>query len=169
MSGREWKPGDVALIPFARGHVRGMYTADGWVCSDMHYPAVHGYTDLRPLVVIDPVSITGPNETGEDGDPLTEIANCLRRLAEGDHPRSYRRRVAERLAEVFDPTPPKPDEPQGLGAVVEDEQGLRWTRVESGEAETRNPWYPALASVQPAEYADISAVRVLSPGVEDER
>lgn len=59
----------------------------------------------------------------------------------------------------------RPTEPTGLGAVVEDEDGIRWTRVESGPAETRNPWYPAGdADLQPREYADIAVVRVCSEG-----
>ncbi len=36
------------------------------------------------------------------------------------------------LREFANPTPPKPDEPTGLGAVVEDARGKRWTRVKDG-------------------------------------
>ena len=62
--------------------------------------------------------------------------------------------------------PPKPAEPTGLGAVVEDAEGKRWTRVEpAANATSRNPWYPADCDEQPEEYADIDAVRVLSEGV----
>lgn len=75
--------------------------------------------------------------------------------------------VAEQFRLFRDPTyRVKPDEPLGLGAVVEDVDYTRWTRVESGEAETRNPWYPAHdPSLQPAEWTEIVAVRVLSEGV----
>ena len=70
------------------------------------------------------------------------------------------------LREFANPTPPKPDEPTGLGAVVEDADGVRWTRVEPAGAFSRNPWYPAVdIELQPEEYAHLSAVRVLSEGV----
>src|SRR5690348_2045025 len=32
------------------------------------------------------------------------------------------------LREFANPTPPKPEEPTGLGAVVEDRDGIRWVR-----------------------------------------
>ena len=70
------------------------------------------------------------------------------------------------LREFANPTPTKPDEPLGLGAVVEDADGVRWTRVEPAGAFSRNPWYPAVdIELQPEEYAHLSAVRVLSEGV----
>lgn len=62
-------------------------------------------------------------------------------------------------------TPPKPEEPLGLGAVVEDAKGKRWVRgrdsnchwyPETGFDRTVGPWAP---------WAEIAAVKVLSPGV----
>lgn len=140
---REWKPGDVAMIPFARGDVRGMYTTDGWVCSDMHYPAVHGYSDLRPLVVIDP----------ED----SEAVERHWRMAGQSLP-SFR----AALREYANPTPPRPDEPQGLGAVVEDADGVRWVRSERHDCA---PWDRVGEPVGGFLWPDVAAVRVLSEGV----
>jgi hypothetical protein len=57
--------------------------------------------------------------------------------------------------------PPKPPEPQGLGAVVEDAEGRRWVRVNAlipwpyEKGDTRVSW----TAVAPA------PVRVLSEGV----
>jgi hypothetical protein len=36
------------------------------------------------------------------------------------------------LREFANPRDPKPDEPQGLGAVVQREDGIRWVRGERG-------------------------------------
>src|SRR5689334_10172256 len=51
--------------------------------------------------------------------------------------------------------PPKPKEPTGLGAVVEDSRGVRWVRTESARG-MENPWQ---ATLHPAEG---DAVRSLS-------
>lgn len=164
---REWKPGDVALIRSSIGHeVIGLrsgvpsnmgwaYTGGGpttrqygncWM-SDREATAV-----VRPLAVIDP-------ECEADVEWLMALSY---KHAGPD----YHAVVQAAFREFANPTPPKPDEPQGLGAVVEDANYTRWTRVESGEAETRNPWYPAHdPALQPAEWDDIAAVRVLSEGV----
>lgn len=211
---REWKPGDVAMVKAHLGHQETLVLRghdDRWHGGDGIYRLV---SNVRPLVVIDPVSITGPDETGEDGDPLAEIAKCLRRLAEGDHPSTYRRRVAERLAEAFDPRtptgysgpyvvidpedreaimrlqnalhtqciiradsthealqaalrefanpkPPKPEEPTGLGAVVEDTDGSLLVRVPNNPDK---PW--SCGGVTRWAWDDIDPARVLSKGVQ---
>lgn len=69
-------------------------------------------------------------------------------------------------------TPPKPPEPQGLGAVVEDEHGDLWLRVD-----WVNPWCIAKPNERQThqqkrkpthdphvKWADVAAVRVLSEG-----
>ena len=56
-------------------------------------------------------------------------------------------------------TPPKPEEPTGLGAVVEDDKGVPWVRTPEGA------WFgPGKNFV--AGYYLIDAVRVLSEGVQ---
>lgn len=54
----------------------------------------------------------------------------------------------------------KPDEPRGLGGVVEDSYGKLWVR----DAEFRDRWYNPKDGWR-RDYADITAVRVLAPGV----
>ena len=58
----------------------------------------------------------------------------------------------------------KPAEPTGLGAVVEDVEGERWVRVNvlTGTQE----WRCCDFNGAFRKYADITAVRILSPGVE---
>lgn len=72
--------------------------------------------------------------------------------------------LAAALREFANPTPPKPDEPTGLGAVVEDAEGRRWMRGSSTRG--LKVWVndDALDSEWRA-YRDIAAVRVLSEGV----
>lgn len=178
---REWKPGDVAMVTWTYdGDVQRMVRilakngetdqpagkrVDAWWGADGYLTATCKGLDIRPLVVIDP----------EDADQVEHLTRALPAswgLVEDDD------LLAESMAEVqaalrefANPTPPKPDEPKGLGAVVEDARGVRWVRTESAKG-LRNPWQ---ATLHPAEgdrvrslpYADISAVRVLSGGVTD--
>lgn len=78
-----------------------------------------------------------------------------------------------RIADQFDAQnpPPKPAEPTGLGAVVEDKAGRTWVRTEAVSSDTElSPWCPSWGvhgdDAQPACYADLDAVRVLSVGVQ---
>ena len=59
--------------------------------------------------------------------------------------------------------PPKPAEPTGLGAVVEDARGRKWVRADID----REPWFSDERTGEDCwrAYADIDAVRVLSEGV----
>lgn len=60
------------------------------------------------------------------------------------------------------PTPPKPDEPTGLGAVVESARGKKYVRAGDG-------WLPETVLGMfrnPIDWDEISAVRVLSEGVQ---
>jgi len=62
--------------------------------------------------------------------------------------------------------PPKPAEPTGLGAVVEDSQGREWLRRVRDKG--RAPWAhydESERGVYTRDYDDINAVRVLSEGV----
>lgn len=72
------------------------------------------------------------------------------------------------LREFANPTPPRPDEPQGLGAVVEDADGVLWLAV--GAASPVDGDYRWARDGRVAGtwslYADIAVVRVLSAGVE---
>lgn len=101
-------------------------------------------TDVSPLVVLD---LSG-------GRDLRYTVADLRDAAK----RTRNTRLAEIADQIEGQTrPPKPAEPTGLGAVVEDADGERWVRRHSGSF--LNP------GNFPRDYADINAVRVLSPGV----
>lgn len=62
------------------------------------------------------------------------------------------------------PTPPKPDEPTGLGAVVEDAKGDQWVCLGNTFANGATRWQSQRRSIF-SSYRDINAVRVLSEGV----
>lgn len=161
-----WKPGDVALVTMGDGAERiAMRDCDGsgWglVGAPNHSRGLT-VVSARPLVVIDPVSITGPDET-LDADPASEIAKCLRRLAESDHQGTYRRRVAERLAARFEQSS-KPNEPTGLGAIVEDTNGELWIRDKT--TTTYKHWKRAAGQDKSRRYpwAEVAAVRIVRQG-----
>lgn len=113
--------------------------------------------DGRPLVTIDP-------ESAEDvGRLAREIVLGCAILSGGGMQHDN---LADALREFASPTPPKPDEPTGVGAVVEDAHGDVWVRFKSAEI---RPWrinYPGEPEPAPRKfYRDIDAVKVLSEGV----
>lgn len=124
--------------------------------GEPHYCDYYCADKCRPVVVIDP----------EDAEQVRAIRDLVCSLAgtdPSDFPAEWRVRNA--LREFADPKP-RIEEPTGLGAVVRDVEGILWTRVEAGEAQTRNPWYPAdAADFQPDEWHNLCAVEVLSEGV----
>lgn len=148
---REWKPGDVGLVPFASADEVGIFTHDGWVTRLNLRPL--GYSDVRPLVVIDP----------DSDDDLSRLWRLLPdNLVSADQ-------LQAALREFANPTPPRPDEPTGLGAVVEDEDGDEWIRVGGPRDGLPRPWAGRgnVADLRDwHRYADIAAVRVLSEGVQ---
>jgi len=155
-----WVAGDVAYVPgigrvFAatdgiwRTPVRGTNTP--WRdLNDGRLP----FFDIRPLVVIDP----------EDRE---QVARLLR-LFDAEYGKRDERTLGEKLVDALrefaNPKPPKPDEPMGLGAVVEDADGTKWIRHAGALA----PWHRADAAADERSwryFVDIDAVRVLSDGV----
>jgi hypothetical protein len=128
---------------------------------------VHGVTHARyaecehygcrPVVVIDPDdseqvgSLTQAWESAEDCPLDNTEPMTVRQL-----------RMRHALRSLI--APPKPPEPMGLGAVVEDEGGVRYIRHPG----TFAPWRRADAadSEKPWRYwSGITAVKVLSEGV----
>ncbi len=113
----------------------------------------------RALVVID----------AEDREQVERLAMLLvREKATLSDRGVWHSGLAAALREFASPTPPKPDEPLGLGAVVEDTKGEKWIRVNI-EADLPRPW-AAQGNVGGnmsgwCAYADIKVVRVLSQGV----
>ncbi len=67
------------------------------------------------------------------------------------------------LREFANPTPPKPDEPTGLGAVVEDANGVRWVRM---RYEFNKNWCASDEVGTRAHWDAIKVVRVLSEGIQ---
>lgn len=170
---RDWKPGDVAMvrtrtlagIPNAEramfrvdaGIPLGARTEDGdvWMLHHGGHCVDENAESVRPLVVIDP-------ESSEQVDQLTKavVEACYRdgNLTVSDNG-IHSDTMQAALREFANPTPPKPEEPQGLGAVVEDANGVPWVRCENAELEPH--WY---ARNKMKKFADVAAVRVLSEG-----
>lgn len=158
---RKWKPGDVAATDY-RGVTSRAMVVEGRSCPQMHPPRPHwhslrgGWNPLddehvthRPLVVIDP----------EDRGQVEELIRLF--WANGNDDCDDIRATQAALREFANPTPPKPDEPLGLGAVVEDAEDRRWVRNESRDD---CPWRCAVDLCW-LPYSEITAVRILSPGV----
>lgn len=158
---REWKPGDVAATTY-KGYQSLAFVVAGSSCVPEHPRTAHwhgksgGWSELhdplidrRPLVVIDP-------EDEENVDTIIDL------IWTGNDPanRPATWRIQAALREFANPTPPKPDEPQGLGAVVEDAKGRKWVRADDDDL----PWYRA-SSDDWREFGSVTAVRILSPGV----
>jgi hypothetical protein len=116
--GREWQRGDVAFIP---GVGRALMTGCGWLSQGMRSPAhaVEAYLDPRPLVVIDP----------EDREQVERLGGGTGHVNVNW--------LQDRLRAFADP---KPEEPTGLGAVVECDDGATFVRVGLTIA---NPWVRA--------------------------
>lgn len=169
MMARKWKPGDVVTATVnGRENVR---LVAGWSKYDPQlrwcelsprrgdgddekcwfFPSQ--VTDARPLVVIDP----------EDREQMRRIAECA---ADGDAA-EWRVDMWQRyFRSLANPTPPKPDEPTGLGAVVEATCGCDGEPqpfVRNEHVDPNDPW-EALCGWHI--YADLNAVRVLSEGVQ---
>ena len=159
---KEWKPGDLASISIASEKPHGIarYTEEGWRCLEDDYLHRRKYiSDARPVVVIDP----------EDREQVERLESLY--LADAhDGCEDTTDCMQAALREFANPEPPKPEEPKGLGAVVEDADGVRWTRTEHKPNMTGTVWQSAFHVTQAdrslsREYADIDAVRVLSEGV----
>lgn len=116
-------------------------------------------TEVTGLVVLDP-------ESAEDAARLAEALYLAGMVGAGNTDGECRTGVADRvqaaLRELANPTPPKPDEPTGLGAVVEDKAGCLWIRSGASHADLNwrrcgeDAWH---------DYSIINAVRVLAEGV----
>ena len=112
----------------------------------------HEVSGVYPLVVIDP----------EDVEQVERLAQCYIATWRGGYGNETTegittRQMRQALREFANPTPPKPEEPTGLGAVVEDAEGQTWLR------DWRGYWRAPDVTCR---WAKVDAVRVLSPGVE---
>lgn len=156
MTVREWKPGDVAMVP---GVGRAVATYDGkWATQTLevapHVSLQGGFISARPLVVLDP----------EDREQVHRLADLLCASTFGLNADDMV--MAEVLREFANPTPLTPDEPTGLGAVVENQWGTRYVCDFVGR------WYGPSNATGPDsdvygywDYSHTQAIRVLSEGV----
>lgn len=168
----KFKPGDVAMVRLDDADPEFMAmlcSFDGLFWCGVG-PEGFGqfYADAadiaRPLVTIDP----------EDRQSVERLAfEYVRTFAKGEGIAAKTVVIAAEqmqaaLREFADPTPIKPDEPTGLGAVVEDTEGVRWVRFKFFELK---PWRQSHLpghcerKLATAYYADIDAVKILSDGV----
>lgn len=105
----------------------------------------------RPVAVVDPEDVTAvgnlvnffafQDQAGMRSGPIPRMQAALREFAA--------------------PTPPRPVEPQGFGAVIEDAEGLRWVRANRIR---KFPW-ETRGKDGGYTWAGVDAVRVLSEGV----
>jgi hypothetical protein len=118
--------------------------------------------EAHPLIVIDPRSMTwdGRIPTAEEFTAWAEA------IGAGEFETGILR-VADALRDLpapINPTPAKPEEPTGLGAVVEDAEGERWVR--KGNSSHGEDWTRQIGDAWTGGSWDrIAAVRVLSEGV----
>lgn len=128
---RAWKPGDVAMADGCRM----MRTQSGWLYASpgslVNYTHAEGSSAdhvtalARPLVVIDP----------EDAEQVERLLLARWRASGFDTAESgpSSRVIDEWQAALREFADPKPriEEPRGLGAVVADADGHKWTRANS--------------------------------------
>lgn len=164
MSAREWVPGDVAMVTARwvrtddHSERQAVRVSAGWTSRSGSHVADWETSDVRALIIIDPAALV---DCVEDQHL---IGQWLRVVASGDMAGLPRTMLVQRLADAIDMQMPedlKPNEPQGLGAVVEDDRGALFVRAGDG-------WLPSTVPGpfrNPIGWSDVVAVRVLSEGV----
>lgn len=178
MSGlRGWPAGTVAVATV--GGVEGVrvmladpntdgtdrWVSSGWVGETDDdtgniWHADEDLADLRPLVVLDLADSQG-------GSLLPDwLRNNVRRVEEGCvSPSSVGKDMRWLADQIEAQSSLKPAEPTGLGAVVEDHEGVRWVRIDS-DPELNKPWRRADLPAVQRHWKIVHAVAVLSKGVE---
>lgn len=151
-----YEPGTNAIITTARGEVRAYRTLAGrWITPG----GGHVYYDAQVTAVrILPTIDYNDREQVERLHALWCAAIVSKGTSAGQIDN-----LQAALREYANPTPPKPAEPTGLGAVVEDADGALWVRLT-----TRNSgacWKHSDLRTLRAPYADFAATKVLSEGV----
>lgn len=180
---RDWKPGDVVTATVkGRENVR---LVAGWSkyaprlrwCEmsprwgdgddDACWFFPHDVTDARPLVAIDLAQTIGgaflPDWLRHHAAEIAKDSAGGRASVADDM--CY---LADQIEAVANPRPPKPEEPTGLGAVVEDADGTLWFRM-SLENQTwpGEVWQEQYGEADRwSKWASIAVVRVLSEGVQ---
>jgi hypothetical protein len=155
----DFEAGDVAMVTiFGQEHV-AIRSCGGWTNASGHTdrePKLGNVTDVRPLVVVDP-------EDREQVDRLRETV-----FAQGCFLNGPVSEWQAALREFANPTPPKPAEPFGLGAVAVDANNVTWV-LAGRDLPTSTPdnWRafdgPIVGDWK--QWSRINAVRVLHEGV----
>lgn len=164
-----WKPGDVAIRTDGRGRETRGIVVDGCARHAISGPHWHyqngGWNRListkathRRLVVIDPEN----REEVERLDSLVDAGLAGKDWFWWSGPADA---MQVALLEFANPAPPKPPEPTGLAAVVEDASGDMWIRT-GYHGGWRRAGVHGRAAGPGRRYDEIAAVRVLSEGVE---
>jgi hypothetical protein len=150
-----YKPGQIA-----KATVRGVpdvtvtRTCSSWTTATAVGPTGGFYshsgrhvTDIRPLVVLD-------LHAANDSIPASEVAEtAINTLRNSPYISD-----AGLASQIEAQTRPTIEEPKGLGAVVEDDKGVRWVRTDGEDWPWDSPWKAAV-------WGEITPVRVLSEGV----
>lgn len=144
---RAWKPGDMVFHSSrGRGIVQECLTGL-WVEFQQNDVASRAAdVDVRPLVVIDP----------EDREQVTRLAFAIaERCGNTDGVQAALRSLIE---------PSRPEEPTGLGAVVESADGELFVRHGIADEDEETGWCDSQGVGR--SWARVNAVKVLSEGVQ---
>lgn len=149
---REWKPGDVGVFYDDGSPLLAAFTDKGWFWLKNNAPVLSVRPEqFRPVVTIDP----------EDREQVERLWDAIMDVAViGD--------MQDALREFADPKPPRPDEPTGLGAVVEDTDGVLWVRAGDDHGGVLDDNWRQTGGEHVGNWSEwerIAAVRVLSEGV----
>lgn len=183
MSKRDWEPGDGAILRFKSGELAyGVRREDEWAHVG-DFGGGSAYDDIGGFEVVCPARVSAADDPDrlvivdpENREQVERLLSAIlvhqpRELVTGDRNvwnGQFVDALTAALREFASPTP-KPEEPTGLGAVVEDEKGQRWLRWwtpgHGKHPSQGRPWQCSNGGGSDRAYADITAARVLSEGV----
>lgn len=109
----------------------------------------------HPVFVIDP----------EDREAVERLVDTFRRGIARSADGTGVDAMQDALREFANPKPPKPDEPTGRYAVVEDSAGQEWCRIDVHNGYAWQKLGQPATEYHYDMYRNIDAVKVLSPGV----
>lgn len=134
-----------------------------YICSDSEFQFASTEGDEEPCADCRPVVVIDPEDREQVERAMVAYYSQIdsTRYWSGDLPEKFTDAMQAALREFANPTPPKPDEPTGLGAVVEDESLVEYIHLGSGLWAYGTTDGPSKGFA----YADFNAVRVLSEGV----
>lgn len=163
-----YPPGAVATILVAGNELTGLATDTGWFYADSAgtgHLSFDEVTHVRPGVLLD-LNPGGQNDAGLGHLGSLLLARQRLRPWETDQ-EAEAYEWLHNLIEQIRSQQPKPWEPTGLGAVVEDKAGTQYVRVWPADAGLA-AWR---ASARPGDFdarrwESIDAIRVLSEGVQ---